>query len=612
MASIIDGNGWPFGGGFGSGRSGNNGGGRQTVTPDFSDIAAHFHKPGKVFWIIFCVVVVLLLGLWYWWVHPPINLQSPGMWTPIVWVCIIAGLILFWRFRHYRRILRNPELKVEGKKLDPAKRGRLYKYLLLIPAVILLAGIIGALTSASFFPGNAERYAGVLQTTTGTFAKDLPEVNYNQIPVIDGDSATLLGNRAMGSLADYVSQFTIDPIYSQINYHGQPVRVSPLNYADFFKWITNQSAGIPAYVVVNMTTQDTQVVRLQDLGLPPIRYSDSDPFFKNIDRYVQLKYPFYMFEQKSFELDESGVPYWICPVQSRTIGLFGGETISRVVLVNACTGECQDLPIAQVPTWVDRAYPADLLIQQYNWSGAYANGWLNSWLGQSGVKETTPGSNGDLGYNYLAKDDDVWVYSGVTSATSDNSIIGFVLIDQRTHQSNFYSVAGATEESAMNSAEGQVQNLGYKATFPLLINVNDQPTYFMALKDSAGLVKKYAMLDIQRYQNVATGDTPAATQDAYTKLLATNASSGGDSGGGAAATPAVQTKTATGQIKTITQATVDNVSKVYVVLKGDSNIYECTLPQLIDVVRFAVGDRVKISYLPGEQTCAVSAIKAAG
>jgi hypothetical protein len=580
-------------------------------------LRSRFSRHAKRWAIIGIVILVLLLAFYYWWAHPPINIQSQGMWGPIIWVIIICALVFFFKYRHYKKAAAKPPLDVKGKPgkkpVNPVKRGRLYKWLLLIPAAIALFGIGGALLSASFFPGNAERYASILTTQDDNFATDMPQVNYSQIPVIDGDSARLLGSRAMGTIPDYVSQFTIDDIYSQINYKNHPVRVSPLNYADIFKWFTNQANGIPAYVLVDMTTQQASIVRLSDLGLPNIRYSDSDPFFKNIDRYIQLKYPFYMFAEKSFEIDDTGTPYWICPVQSRTIGLFGGETISRVVICNASTGECQDLPINEVPEWVDRAYPADLLMQQYNWSGTLSGGWINSWLGQAGVKKTTPGTNGNLGYNYIAKGDDVWVYSGVTSATSDKSIIGFVLIDQRTHESHFYSVAGATEDSAMNSAEGQVQNLRYTATFPILINVNSQPTYFMALKDSAGLVKKYAMLDIQRYQNVAVGDTVAATQDAYIRLLASSGVNGDSSGGGSATGGGTQptAQTATGTIRTMTEAVVDSSTKVYITLEGDKNIYEADLPAVIDAVRFKVGDKVKISYLQGDSTCAVSAIVAA-
>ena len=231
-------------------------------------------------------------------------------------------------------------------------------------------------------------------------------------------------------------------------------------------------------------------------------------------------------------------------------------------MVNATTGECTDISIDEVPEWVDRAYPAELLIEQYNWSGAYKDGWLNSWLGQKNVVQTTPGTDGNVGYNYIAKDDDVWVYTGVTSATADNSIVGFVLVNQRTAESHFYSVAGATEESAMQSAEGQVQNLRYTATFPLLINVANQPTYFMALKDSAGLVKKFAMIDIQRYQNVAVGDTVAECQKSYEALLATNGVDTGDSA------PS-DVKQAKGIIATMAQAVIEGNSHYYVTLQGD-------------------------------------------
>jgi hypothetical protein len=358
-----------------------------------------------------------------------------------------------------------------------------------------------------------------------------------------------------------------------------------LVYADFFKWINNNAEGLPAYVLVDMTTQDTEIVRLEQ----GVRYSQSEPFNRNIDRHIQLSYPFYLFDQKSFEIDDEGHPYWVCPVQERTIGLFGGTTISRVILCDAVTGACQDLSIEECPTWVDRAYPSDLLIEQYNWWGAYQKGWLNSWLGQDAVVQTTPGANGLPGYNYIAKDDDVWIYTGVTSAVSDNSIVGFVLINQRTAESHYYAIAGATEDSAMHSAEGQVQHLGYSATFPLLLNINAQPTYFMALKDNAGLVKMYAMLDIQRYQNVAVGDTLAACQQSYQKLLATN-------GVEAPEAERPDLSTVTGAVSHIATAVIEGNSHYYLMLEGSTAIYDCSLPEFLEVLTLEEGAQVTLIY----------------
>lgn len=579
------------GGRGGSGGAGGSGGGRGGggavggIADFFMNRLPEWGKRALIFLAIVTVVVLLFL---YWWFHPPINIHSQDLWSfVIIFVLLPIFLILFGRRKAYET--------GSGKREASPKKAKTFKYLSYIPLAIALLGFIGAIAGWSFWPGNAERYSNILRIENTDFATDIQEVDYNSIPVIDGESALLLGNRTLGEIPEYVSQFEISPLYSQINYQQRPVRVSPLNYADFFKWFYNMDTGIPAYVLVDMASQDTRVVRLEQ----PIYYSESDPFFRNIDRHVQLSYPFYMFEQKSFEIDEDGTPWWICPVQTRTIGLFGGETIKRVVLVNANSGETFDYAIEDVPQWVDRAYPSELLIAQYNWFGSLHNGWLNSWLGQSGVVQTTPGTSGFAGYNYIAKDDDVWMYTGVTSATADNAIVGFVLVNQRTGDAHYYSIAGATEESAMRSAEGQVQNLRYVSTFPLLLNINGQPTYFMALKDAAGLVKKFAMIDIQRYQNVAVGDTVAECQKSYKTLLTTNGiSTSGDTGD----------LTAKGKIAAIATAVIEGNSHFYLMLEGDENIYDCALPGLIGVVGFSVGDTIELKYFESDPTCTVSEI----
>lgn len=570
-----------FGGGAGGagGSQGPSAGGHRGGS-EFDMLRTRFAQMSKKAIVVLAVVILIVAAFCYWWFHPPINIHSVDLWMFLAIFVLFPSFLVFFIFHQiYERGM--------GKREKNEKKSKRFKGLMVVPVIIALVGVLGAVASLTLFPGNAEKYSTILNTEDGDFATDIEQADYSTIPFIDRDSAVLLGNRTMGTMADYVSQFEISDLYSQINYRDAPVRVSPLNYADVFKWWSNHNTGIPAYVIVNMSTQDTQIVRLED----PIYYSDSDPFFNNVDRHVQLSHPFYIFGEKSFEIDDNGKPYWIYPVIDYTVGLFGGETVSRVVLCDASTGECQDLAIDEVPQWVDRAYPADLLIQQYNWSGALSGGWINSWLGQSGVKQTTPGSDGQLGYNYIAKDDDVWVYSGVTSATADNSIIGFVLINQRTAESKFYPVAGATEESAMSSAEGQVQNLKYEATFPLLINVDNQPTYFMALKDNAGLVKKYAMIDIQRYQNVAVGDTLEETEKSYKKMLRANGVSTDDDSGKATKMDG----TATGTISLISPVVLDGNSHYYVMLNGDGTLYDCPVANVVDIVRFKEGDSVTLT-----------------
>ncbi len=517
--------------------------------------------------VIAAVVLVVALVVCYWWFHPALNLGSTRVWMWICGICLVVILIL----------------AVAAAR--SIKRAPILKKLMLLPGAVIAAFLVGLLLSQPFVPGNAERYATVLQTTDGDFATDIQQVDYADVPVIDRDSAILLGNRAMGSIPEYVSQFEIADTYSQINYQGRPVRVSPLAYADLFKWFSNRDAGIPAYVLVDMVTQEAEVVRLEQ----PILYSDSEPLMRNVDRHVQLSYPGYMFDQKSFELDDEGNPWWVYPVQRKTIGLFGGTTIARVVLVDACTGETADFAVEECPTWVDRAYPADLLIEQYNWSGAYQGGWLNSWLGQEGVVRTTSGTNGELGYNYLAQGEDIYLYTGVSSVTADNSNVGFILVNQRTGDSRYYALAqgGATEDSAMASAEGQVQHLGYQATYPLLLNVAGQPTYFMALKDAAGLVKMYAMINVEQYQSVATGSTVEECQEAYLGMLAADGLLDEDEAADASATREVA-----GTVARVAQAVIDGNSHFYVTLEGNATIYDFALPGLVEIVTYQAGDEI--------------------
>ena len=362
------------------------------------------------------------------------------------------------------------------------------------------------------------------------------------------------------------------------------MRVSPLKYADLIKWFTNRKEGIPAYIKIDMATQNTELVKLKE----GMKYTTSDHFNRNIYRHLRFAYPTYIFNELSFEVDEEGVPYWICPVRKYNIGLFGGATVERVVLCNAITGEMEDYKIEDVPQWIDRAYSADLLISLYDYYGTLKHGFLNSVLGQKDCLETTDG------YNYLAVDDDVWVYTGVTSITGDQSNVGFVLMNQRTMETKFYEIEGATETSAMSSAEGQVQNLKYSATFPLLLNLSGEPTYFIALKDAAGLVKKYAMVNVQKYQIVAIGDTVSECEESYTNLMDKNGIK----------TEAKDTRTVEsikGKITKIAQGVVDGNSHYYLMLEGSDEIFDVSVVDFIDIIRYNVGDEVTVEYKEGEK-----------
>ena len=442
--------------------------------------------------IIGALLALIFAGLYYYVTLPAVNIHAAGFWFFIMLIIVVVLALYILRKR---------------LGLDEIKESKTVKVIGGILILVIAVYFIGSILSSPIV--NAKKYQKLLTVQSGEFTKDIEELSYDQIPLLDKNSATLLGNRKMGSMIDMASQFEVDNIYSQINYNDKPVRVSPLRYANAIKWLTNQKDGIPAYIMIDMATQTTELVKLEK----GIKYSEAEYFNRNIHRHLRFKYPTYIFNELSFEIDEEGTPYWVCPVKKFNIGLFGGETVGRVVLCNAITGETVDYAIKDVPQWIDRAYSADLLVELYDYHGTLKHGFINSVLGQKDCLVTTEG------YNYLAINDDVWMYTGVTSVSGDQSNVGFVLINQRTMETKFYAIEGATEYSAMDSAEGQVQNLKYEATFPLLLNIGGEPTYFIALKDNAGLVKKYAMVNVQKYQVVGIGDTVTECEEQYQELL---------------------------------------------------------------------------------------------
>ena len=447
---------------------------------------------------------------------------------------------------------------------------------------LIAAIVIGGLTSWVVL--RAGSYSELLSVQTGDFATEVEEISYDQIPMLDEDSAARLGSRTLGELSDMVSQFEILPSYTQINYQGRPVRVTSLAYGDLIKWFTNRSDGLPAYLIIDMVTQEAEVVRL-DEGM---KYTTAEHFGRYLPRHLRFHYPTFMFADPVFEIDEEGHPYWVCPRMVKTIGLFGGSDIQGAVLVDAVTGESQYYE--EVPSWVDHVYDADMIMEQYDYYGMYHNGFINSMFGQRDVTLTTEG------YNYIAIGDDVYMYTGVTSVTSDQSNIGFILSNQRTKETRFYSVSGATEQSARDSAQSQVQQMSYIATFPLLLNIADQPTYFMALKGNDGLVKMYAMVNVQQYNIVETGGTVAECEANYRRTLADN---GLISDSESEAAPSDQEE-ASGVVAEIRTAVLDGNSYYFLRLEGQEVFYAVNAAENPLAVILNAGDQVTVTYTAGE------------
>lgn len=533
------------------------------------------------------VVVAAIAALYYYIELPAINIHSPGFWKFIIFVMLIVTVEV-WLMNHRKaagggRYRGNISVKEFFNDFKTQVGSVLFKTAFVCTVILVVLYVAGKILSSPVI--NASKYQQLLKVETRNFTDDIKEVSYDKIPLLDKDSASIIGTRVMGTMVDMVSQYEVDDMYSQINYKEKPVRVTPLRYGNLIKWFTNHKNGIPAYIRIDMTTQEAECVRLTE----GIKYSKSDHFSRYIYRHLRFAYPTYIFDDINFEIDDNGTPYWVCPVKKYNIGLFGGQTVGRVVLCNAVTGEMTDYSVDEVPTWVDKVYSAELLINLYDYNGSLKHGFINSVLSQKDCLKTTDG------YNYIALEDDVWVYTGITSVGQDNSNVGFVLMNQRTMETRYYEVSGAEEYSAMDSAKGRVQNLGYTATFPLIINISGQPTYFMALKDGAGLVKSYAMLNIEKYQNVAIGDSVLQCESNYIKLLK-------DNGIVEEQQPEVkETKKVKDIISKIMPVVIDGNTHMYIMLSQNDSIYDVDVSKYVDIIKYSEGMEITLEYTMDSQ-----------
>ena len=485
----------------------------------------------------------------------------------------------------------------------------------ILAGVVLLILIVGYLIGAPLF--RAKRYSRIITLDdTKDFRSAVTVVDsmsdFNNVALIDKDAAAALADKQLGGFAEMGLESQFELLLedsTQINFNRQPYRVYPLQSGDIFKWFTNSVAGdhegIPGYVMVNLNTQKAELVK----GKYDIKYSTAEHFGEYLVRHLRFLHPFDIFGEISFEVNDEGKPFWVVEVIEKTIGLLGGEDVKGIILVDAETGEDHyyDKEIFAAENsevqWIDQAYDADLLVEQYNYHGKYEKGFINSFLGQSGVKQAS------VGYSFLAIDDDVYLYTGVTSVTSDNSILGFFLINQRTKDAYFYETAGATEAAAQQSAEGRVQDMGWKASFPILLNIDGQPTYYMALKDNSNVVKSYAMVNVEQYSVVAT----PASQDMnlrscleqYIKNLGAlsnpvtihfdfdAAAPGTETPDDGTETPTVET--VTGVIAEIRTAVLSGNTVVYLRLEGEQDFYAVSATAENRVVLLNVGDTVALS-----------------
>ena len=532
--------------------------------------------------ILAAVIGTVLTALSYYVILPPLNIYSTGFWTYLIAVICFYGLPLSFASAKDKK---KDSAENKGKGKDSPIRlnvnfraNKIFVIAALIPVAVL---ILGGIFSSTFF--NAISYSDVIRENivTDDFAKDMPEADVvSDISLMDTDSAAIIGNRKLGELANVVSQYELSHDYNQINYKNTPKKVANLEYVDFFRWINNSDAGIPGYVMVDPVNSSADYVEFTT----PMKYVDSAYFGEDLMRKLRFSYPTKIFSTVNFEVDDNGNPFFVVSCVQPRVGLFGAMDVNEVIIFNPCDGTSELKSVEETPSWVDNVYDGGLACEKYDWYGTLSDGFWNSVIGKKNCRVTTDG------YGYIVRDDDVWYFTGVTSVTSDESNIGFIISNARTGAYKYYPVVGAEEYSAMGAAQGEVQEKGYVASFPSLINVKGQATYIMVLKDANGLVKLYALVNAENYTIVATGETQKAAKEAYLAELIEKGVIQN-----VVITPEVETKTADVTVKTVRLATVAGETVVYITAE-DGVVYRGALATDESLILISDGDQITVTY----------------
>ena len=458
-------------------------------------------KPEKV-WLrllISAVLTIIAGGIVYYMMLPALNFKDVNMYIFIM-VLIVLFMVFF-------ALACKANKKIERREYIKKKS----KVPVIIAAVLVVVMAVGWLCGATIF--RASSYNKLLPVTTSEFSTDFEKLSVDSVPRVDESRALTLADQQLGSLSEYKSQYVVSNTTTMINYNNRPVRVAYLEYADVFKWFNNTKEGVPAYMIIDLISQKVTVVNCVEQFGSCIQYSPTELFNEKLIRHIRFQYPTELLDTPNFEISDDGHPYWITPVLDKTIGLFGGTDVNGAIITDALSGESVYYDIEQVRSdeslqWIDVVYSANLLVQQYDYYGKFQNGFWNSIIFQNDVSQASQGNG------YIAMDDDVWIYTGVTSSESDASNFGFILSNQRTKETRYYENGGAIETAAQQSAEDAVQNYQYAATFPILLDIEGQPTYFMSLYGSSNTVKGYALVNLADKTIVGTGIVDEMKSDA--------------------------------------------------------------------------------------------------
>ena len=552
------------------------------------------------------IITVLLTGicaLVYYLALPALTIHSAGFWWFLV-ICLVCLSISITCF------CSDGFGKVAGASW------------IITVAFLVIFGGFGLASSMLFHSDEAQQVADVMESDH-LIVEDFPDItaedSFNNLPLVDLDTANMLGDKKVAQLK-HASWYDVDDEYNLIQYQGKYYRLSVIDYGGYWKYKKAKHDGLPGYVLVSATsrngivTQEAVVKQLDEA----IRYSPGAFKSHDLRRHLRSQYPFYIFDESYMEIDEEGVPYWITGVLRPTAGLFGVKTVTSFIVTSAQTGDSQEYSIGDAPEWIDHIFSLTYLMDIAEWHYGYIGGFWNNTFGKTDVWRTSyyfrdkhqNSSDSEagkfanfFGYSSIIQDGQVMFYTGLTAANKADSNLGWLIIDTSSGKMTQYrfknekgeDASGAEESSAQVAVEQLVQSMNYEATFPLPVNIAGEPSYIMCLKGKAGLIQAYAVCNIDNYSICVQAETLDKALNQYLEKLGKDAiydtTEDTDDDG---QNPEAEVLEITGKVVEIYTAEVNGTTQFYYVIGNE--LYRSSIKLNELQVTWKVGDELTVTF----------------
>ena len=521
-------------------------------------------------WIAAIIAVIVTLGeAWLAWylTCPAINFRSAGFWT-YLFIMLIILLINMAIANAIRKVITEDY----GDFDDFGSNSITYITL----GIVVLFGLAFLITSITGWKcNNWKKYANLIEVEKANFTDDIPEFNAKDAITVDYKGANQLGDRALSTIEN-ASWYDADPEYNLVSIAGNLYRITPINYGGLFKFNQAKEVGIPGFIMVDAKTGEYKVQNFKE----PMRYSPSAYWEHDLIRHLRYKFPGYVFANKSFfEVDDDLNPYWITPVRESQAGLYGAQVTKCVIITDAVTGEVEVYSPNAVPEWVDHVESISYLKELVRWHYRYQNGWWNP--------SKTNIFNVSSDYNSVVTENgEIWFTIGLTPANAAQSNVAFLLMSPKTGEVRRYEAYGASEKSAQSAAAGLVQDMGYTATFPIIINIDGNETYYMLLKDSEGLVRNYALCNVEQYTIVVQAESVEKAVQLYKDKLAVSGNASND-----------YQSEIIGYINECGVAQIDGFTYYYFTIVGTDLIFKSSIQNnSMQPIKIKEGQKVTVEY----------------